>query len=239
MTVFYGTVTDNASMQYLLVAQFFVIAFLLFLSYQQRMAKKKLAVSEKKSKRIAAALLEHDEKWRLKFTNSVKKIIDKNSCSLIAAENAEAKNKIVTDLFHFADECAAYNPNSDTLVTAIEKITKIKSKKNLKICFTTNVQQSVLSLSTEIIIYRAIKEAINNAIAYSHANKIFVSLHYENNIVSALVEDNGIGFDVNKPTTGTGLMAITEAVSILNGKIEIQSHKNKGSLLSLLIPAYS
>lgn len=222
----------------LFIVQAIIMALLIFSFYRLKIAKKRLASGERNYRNFAASILEHEERMRLKFKNSLKKIIQDNENP---ESNKDVKKKlkqpsVLNELFNFADELTPFNPAADTLVTAIEKLIKTNKTKNLRISFFSDPNKNVIPTATGIIIYRIIKEAISNAKKHSLANKIFISLLCENNMATVSVEDNGRGFDTNKATTGTGLQAISKAINFLNGKIEIQSHRNKGTILSAQVP---
>lgn len=225
-------------MQYLFVAQSLVLVLLLFSFFQLRKAKKRIASNEKNTRNFAASVLEHEERMRLKFTNTIKNILTKNDAPTPASEKKDDPQsaEVFNELAHFATELTPFNPAADTLITAIEKLIETNKRKNLSISFFNDANTGIIPTSTEIIIYRIIKEAITNAEKHSLANKIFISLYSENNTATVTVEDNGTGFDVNKPTSGMGIQAMSKAVAFLNGKIEIQSQRNKGTLLSAAIP---
>lgn len=234
MFSFSESTIDSSFMQYLFIAQSSVLVLLLCSLYQLNKANKKIATTEKNTRNFAASVLEHEEVLRLKFTTTLKKII------LQKDNRSNKKNsEIFNELADFASEFSAFNPPTDTLFSAIEKLIQIKKTKNLTIAFYFDAGTGIIPTATEIIIYRIIDEVICNAKTHSSASKIFISLYRENNLLTISAEDNGKGFDTNKPTTGSGLQSISKAVNFLNGKIEIQSRQNKGTLLSAIIPVKS
>ncbi|MES9972599.1 MAG: ATP-binding protein, partial [Candidatus Thiodiazotropha sp.] len=80
------------------------------------------------------------------------------------------------------------------------------------------------------VIYRIVQESLNNALKYSHASRIEVTLSLHKNSIHLSVIDNGIGFD---PTSiqeglGVGLMSMRERAESLQGKLEIAAAENIG-----------
>lgn len=67
------------------------------------------------------------------------------------------------------------------------------------------------------------KEVVNNAIKYSHASHISVSMKICNNELFFEVVDDGIGFDTTKNFQGNGLRNIKHRIEELNGKLLVQS----------------
>jgi len=81
----------------------------------------------------------------------------------------------------------------------------------------------------EILLYRCARELINNAIKHSGAEKITVQLIIDDEIATLTVHDNGRGFDVNEPTSGTGLMNLCERIWFYNGSFNVFSEPGGGA----------
>ena len=58
-----------------------------------------------------------------------------------------------------------------------------------------------------------------------------------NGDLEVIIEDNGEGFDTKLANRGKGLKNIASRVSRINGKQEISSEKDKGSKLTITVPA--
>ena len=85
----------------------------------------------------------------------------------------------------------------------------------------------------ELSIYRIIQELIQNTIKHAKASELIVQLSYQAGLLSATVEDNGIGMDSNKATRGAGLKSIAARVGNLAGSIEIDSRQGIGTTVHL------
>jgi signal transduction histidine kinase len=84
-------------------------------------------------------------------------------------------------------------------------------------------------------IFRIIKEAYTNALKHAAASKIAMQLVYENQTLLIIIEDNGIGFNINHIIYNGGIENIKSRVSFLSGKINIDSN-SKGTTLIIEIP---
>ncbi|MFN8300306.1 MAG: sensor histidine kinase [Chitinophagales bacterium] len=91
--------------------------------------------------------------------------------------------------------------------------------------------------STDLSLFRMAQELINNALKHSQAKQIIVQLHYKQSELVLLVEDDGVGFNSNKPHTGMGLQNLNHRVNFLKGHIEFESALNKGTTVTITIPA--
>ncbi|MCW5520017.1 sensor histidine kinase [Aureitalea sp. L0-47] len=85
-------------------------------------------------------------------------------------------------------------------------------------------------------IYRIIQEGVNNAMKYSEANEINVRIDAEDSNCTVLIEDNGIGFNMNDIETGNGLNNMKKRASDIGGVLEIKSKDKEGTRLQLRFP---
>jgi len=81
--------------------------------------------------------------------------------------------------------------------------------------------------------YLIMKEAINNAVKYSGAKNIYVSLHYRDSEINATVKDDGKGFDAAFAPEGNGLNNMKARTNELGAKLNIESQKGKGTSINL------
>ncbi|MCX5858401.1 MAG: GAF domain-containing protein [Proteobacteria bacterium] len=92
----------------------------------------------------------------------------------------------------------------------------------------------------ETAIYRIIQESLTNAARHSAATRVQVSLEKKDGRIMAEIEDNGIGFRVEKvlsqPGGSVGLMGIEERVALLGGKSAIKSQPGKGARIRVELP---
>ncbi|WP_329804954.1 sensor histidine kinase [Flavobacterium facile] len=76
------------------------------------------------------------------------------------------------------------------------------------------------------------KEAVNNALKYSKATNILISIQYENNMVLLVISDNGIGFKTNE-IIGNGIGNMKSRANELNASFEIISIEITGTTIQL------
>lgn len=84
-------------------------------------------------------------------------------------------------------------------------------------------------------VYRIVQEGLNNAIKYSKAKNIHIQLRRDNQDLILTIEDDGVGFDVEK-TNGNGLKNMQIRADSLGGSLKIESQKKKGTLILLDMP---
>lgn len=86
-------------------------------------------------------------------------------------------------------------------------------------------------------IYRIIQECVQNSIKHSEGNRIKVCLKDKKDSYEIIIQDNGIGFDMNeavKKDNHFGLSVIKERVLLLNGQIEMNTRN--GTFIKIDIP---
>ncbi|MGB9629973.1 MAG: ATP-binding protein, partial [Thermodesulfobacteriota bacterium] len=94
----------------------------------------------------------------------------------------------------------------------------------------------------ETALYRIIQEALNNVAKHSEASRVEISIEKRDSVIHAYITDNGKGFDLEKvlqpesPERGFGLIGMKERVSLLGGKIDIQSKLGMGTQIHIEIP---
>ncbi len=126
------------------------------------------------------------------------------------------------------------------LISAVENMISY-----LKYDFETNLTHNLdkderLPSEVEIGLYRIIQESLNNIIKYSKSKHVFISLNkYEENVLTLIIEDDGIGFDVEQEmTNGFGLLSMQSRANSLNGDFSIESNPHNGTQIFIDIPKY-
>lgn len=96
---------------------------------------------------------------------------------------------------------------------------------------------SELDRELENCIFRITQEALNNIMRHSKASKFAVDLSTQNEVITLVVSDDGIGFKpkqlMNEKyfSDGIGIMNMQERVERVNGSIHIDSDFNKGTTI--------
>ena len=91
----------------------------------------------------------------------------------------------------------------------------------------------------EIHLYRIIQEIFSNIIKHSGASTVDLRLFTDENFVNLHISDNGKGMSlkkISKDSKGFGLENINRRVYDMNGRIEIKSVINRGTLIKIQVP---
>jgi PAS domain S-box-containing protein len=90
----------------------------------------------------------------------------------------------------------------------------------------------------EMALFRIIKECLNNTVKHSGANKVFIDIIKDNNILNINYTDDGSGFDAEKvfaQNKGMGLYNIKNRIKSLQGDVDIISEPGKGTHVKITI----
>lgn len=93
-----------------------------------------------------------------------------------------------------------------------------------------------LGIANELVVYRIIKETINNSIKHAACSAISIQIFLRDKKLILSVEDDGKGFDVYASKTGLGISSIKQRVELLGGIHSIESAQNKGTIHIIEIP---
>ncbi len=99
-----------------------------------------------------------------------------------------------------------------------------------------------LPAQIETAFYRIIQEALSNVAKHSGANLVDISLEKRDATIYASVIDHGKGFDLDKvlhPESlerGFGIIGMQERVSLLGGRITINSNPGAGTHIRIEVP---
>jgi len=86
-------------------------------------------------------------------------------------------------------------------------------------------------------IFLIIKEAVNNAIKYSGAKQLCLSVKLGKTTIQVSIEDNGCGFDANnQKKPGNGLPNMKNRIELLNGHLYITTHPGEGTKIIFELP---
>jgi len=108
--------------------------------------------------------------------------------------------------------------------------------------FSVGLDNMKLDFDTEIALYRIIQEGLNNIRKHADASHVTIRLLACFPHIILRMEDNGEGFDVEKRSEEAfqekrmGLQTMRERAALLNGKMKVESHLDKGTKILVEVP---
>jgi signal transduction histidine kinase len=131
------------------------------------------------------------------------------------------------------------------IAPAIKKFcSEVEKLSDINIIFENNTGFiNRLEKNIETNIYRIIQEAVNNAVKYSKAENIYVTLAHTSGQLDVEIADDGVGFDYNKleksghfGVSGHGVFNMKERTAFINGKFSIKTAIGEGTKIKATIP---
>lgn len=210
--------------------------------YQQRMLRLALEGQENERKRVSKAL--HDDvgillqtlrSTALSLTKNVSES-DKNEIKNLVDQLNETILRISWDLMPTSLERFG-------LAEALEELcSRLSVREGMAITFTTTGSTTPLDKNQEILLYRIVQEALDNAIR--HAKASVIELHFEWSEAGLCIDihDNGIGFEMPKKNKlninqyGLGLFNIESRAGLLQGCVSFEKNEPTGTIVRIVLP---
>ena len=101
---------------------------------------------------------------------------------------------------------------------------------------TDHYQEDIRDENMKLMCYRIVQVQLNNIIKHARAKNATVLLKRGPNCLELTMQDDGIGFDMKKKSSGIGLRNIKNRVGLYNGVVTIESAPGKGCILKVVIP---
>ena len=128
------------------------------------------------------------------------------------------------------------------LVEAIkQEVDKFRQNVEVNVGFTISGIRRDLPPEMEACLLRIFQESMTNVGKHAKATEVEVSLTFDESTVELDIRDNGVGFrprsaDAAKKRDTFGLISMRERARGLGGTFEVQSRRDKGTLVKVVIP---
>lgn len=245
-----------------LFAGLVMITLLTLLVYRQQKLKQKQirdrATIEKQEQRLGA-IIEGEEKERRRLSEELHdglgqllSTVKLNISGLEGNVVEEKENHLVNSLSLIDEACSELRNISHNLmpgaliklglIPALREFTdKINQAGNITVIIQTHGINDRFGSTIETGLFRIIQEVCNNIIKHAKANKVTIQLIKDENLLTVMIEDDGVGFDINKidNSNGIGWKNIKSRVTFLKGIFDIDSHHNRGTTVTIEIPVMS
>lgn len=168
---------------------------------------------------------------------------DVNDPAAMQARTSELKrtaNMIQENLHRLAVNLRPASLDHLGLVTALGQfIQEFSRQNNIKVEFeAVGMGDKRLPIEIETALFRIVQEALTNVALHAQATRVDVLITRTNRRVSAIVEDDGVGFVAASTVTEEqlGLFGMRERVEMLGGTFTIESSPGKGTVIKAEVP---
>ena len=124
------------------------------------------------------------------------------------------------------------------LVAALERLVQTFTETTgIETHLQASLGETRLPAEAETTLYRIVQEALTNVVKHAGARNVSIVLRRRDGAAMAVVEDDGEGFDPDGlPEGGLGLLGMRERVSLVDGRLEIESSPEAGTTVVVEVP---
>ena len=123
------------------------------------------------------------------------------------------------------------------LETALRRYAQEWSERTgVEVDFQTVEWYTRLAPEVETTLYRVAQEALTNVIRHANASFVIIELKQNQNNATLVVEDDGIGFDIEGTTNRLGVLGMKERLDLISGLLDIESIPGEGTAIIAHIP---
>lgn len=153
----------------------------------------------------------------------------------VLTQSQNLLDKACQDLRLIAHDLMPAEFDTLQLSTVLEEtVQKINESSAISFGFISTGLPVEINKRMALTMYRIVNEALHNIIKHSQAKRVIVQLMYHNDHLQLLVEDDGIGFSLNKSVSdiaGIGLKNIFSRAAYLNAELHIDSGKSGTTII--------
>lgn len=128
-------------------------------------------------------------------------------------------------------------------ITVQRYANRIMNLSNIEVIVNTNEEVKNILPVIKLTVFRIIQEACNNIIKHANASLITIDIIYETDSLSVSIKDDGVGFNMDRmnpnstvQSSSFGLSIMKERISLLSGKLDVNSEINKGTIVTIYVP---
>ncbi|MBN1642894.1 MAG: sensor histidine kinase, partial [Anaerolineae bacterium] len=129
------------------------------------------------------------------------------------------------------------------LIPTIKRyVSSWSEKTGIEAELTTSGQPHRLAPYSEVTIFRAIQQLMQNVEQHANATRVRISLELNGQTARATVQDDGIGFDIDEVMAAAdarktlGIASIMDRVHMLGGSLVLESARGVGTKAVLEVP---
>lgn len=211
--------------------------------YEQEVLRSQLEIQENTFKTIAQEL--HDNIGQMlsvvKLSLSILPIEEDHPAYPQLKNSQEVLNKAIFDLSALTKSLHTDRINDVGLAESMRfELALIKNTGLVDVQFGTEGVEFPLPEQKAIFLFRIFQEVVNNILKHARATQIKVFLSYnEGDTFAMIIEDNGIGFDVEamrksvSSAKGVGLKSLFNRAHMIGADIDIKSEPDKGTVVEV------
>jgi signal transduction histidine kinase len=124
------------------------------------------------------------------------------------------------------------------LVAALERLVQTFSEATgISAQLHASLPDERLPSEVETTLYRIVQESLTNVVKHAGARKVSIVVMKRDRAATAIIEDDGEGFDPSDVRDGgIGLIGMRERVALLDGRLDVESSPDSGTTVVAEVP---
>jgi len=214
------------------------------LSYEKEMLKLNLEIQEQTFENISLEI--HDNVGQvLTLAKFHLNLIDTNNlekANVLLRNSVNLLSEAISDLSDISRSLSSEIVSNNGLIRALEfEFERINHLDSIHIEFLTTGDPIEIDSRSELVVFRIVQEALNNAVRHSLASVVQVNFHYFINQLHIEVIDNGKGINFETLNrldfkVSAGMRNMEKRTKTLNGKFEVDSISGMGTKINIWVP---
>jgi signal transduction histidine kinase len=200
-----------------------------------------VTAQELERRRLAREL--HDETGQaltsiLLGLRTVEEAPDEAAMRGAVAEVRELVRSTLQDVRKLAVELRPKALDDFGLVAALERLSEsFRDQTGIRVAFESTLAPGRLPPEVETALYRIVQESLTNIVKHARADEVSIVVGRKGGLVTVVVEDDGVGFEPARTREdGLGLIGMRERVSLLGGRLAIESRPGAGTTFVAEVP---
>ncbi len=242
-----------------LLAAGFLVHVLAIVSRQYESVRLLLSASNRHARSLAGRLMQAQEEERSRIARELHDGVNQQVASLAIAVSglkrvspdpvASGLEELHLSMLRLSDDVRRISHNLHPgllehvgLGAALEAMVRQRAEQwEGAIHFEWDPADDRPDIDTTLCLYRIAQEALHNAVQHSGARHVRLQLEADNGRYLLVVEDDGIGFDLEQiqRAGGLGLLSMQERALLQGGLMTVISNPGSGTQLRVRIPAGS
>jgi two-component system, NarL family, sensor histidine kinase UhpB len=210
---------------------------------QKQIAKITLQAQEKERMEIGKEL--HDNVNQLLATakimiDTARNIPDMHDLCL--AKSQESIMEAITELRNLAHSMMPPPFESNDFENILHDLAykiNLTGKINLQLLLPEKDKLGSINNQIKLVLYRIIQEQVSNILKHARAKNAFISIDVINSYVTLNMEDDGVGFNLQKRSKGIGLKNIESRCNLFAGTMDLITSPGEGCVMRIQIPVKS
>jgi PAS domain S-box-containing protein len=154
-----------------------------------------------------------------------------NQLEQITALRTQA-NEITSDIHQLSHQLHSSKLQHLGLRSALAELARqLGTTHQMSITLKADKNDVLLLPEVALCLFRVSQEALSNIVRHSGAKSAEIELRVTDEVAKLEIRDEGVGFDVNSPATGIGLVSMRERLRMIGGDFSVESHPRKGTVI--------